>query len=119
VDASFRAFVHIIFRHLDRSQFQPLKADKKGKDRGVAGEDSMPIVLRIGGYRFGFFASDRSEPPHIHVRRGRKKVKFWLVPEVRLARNERFAQHELNELRRTVIAHRAYIIEKWHEFFDE
>jgi len=79
----------------------------------------MPIVLRIGAYRFGFFASDRSEPPHIHVRRERKKAKFWLVPKVHLARSERFARHELNELRRTVVEHRAYLLKKWHEFFDE
>ena len=36
----------------------------------------MPIVLRIGPYRFGFFASDIDEPPHVHVKRERFEAKF-------------------------------------------
>jgi hypothetical protein len=34
----------------------------------------MPIVLRIGPYRFFFYAGDRPEPPHIHVERERSEV---------------------------------------------
>jgi len=79
----------------------------------------MPIVLRIGPYRFGFFASDRGEPPHIHVRRERRRAKFWLVPEVEVARSQRFATHELNDLRRIVVQHRTYFLERWNEFFGE
>lgn len=83
-------------------------------ESGVA----MPIVLRIGPYQFGFFASDRQEPPHIHVRRGRSKAKFWLLPDVRLARSERMPRHELNAVSRSVNEHRALLLEKWHEFFN-
>ena len=79
----------------------------------------MPIVLRIGPHRFGFFASDRGEPPHIHVRRERRKAKFWLIPEVRVAYSERFRPHELNEVRRIVLEHRMYFLERWNEFFGE
>jgi hypothetical protein len=31
----------------------------------------MPTVLRIGPYRFFFYAGDRDEPPHVHVERGK------------------------------------------------
>jgi hypothetical protein len=31
-------------------------------------------------YRFFFVSLDRSEPPHIHVRRENKVAKFWLDP---------------------------------------
>ena len=79
----------------------------------------MPVVLRIGPYRFGFFAADRTEPPHIHVRRNRQKAKLWLTPEVRLASNERFPAHELNEIRRAVIENRELLLEKWNEFFSQ
>ena len=78
----------------------------------------MPVVLRVGPYQFQFFASHRTEPAHIHVRRERRKAKFWLEPAISLARNERFAPHELNELRRLVGKNRAFFLEKWHEFFN-
>jgi hypothetical protein len=77
----------------------------------------MPIVLRIGPYRFGFFASDSGEPPHIHVRRERRRAKFWLQPSVRLATSNRFAEHELNALRQVVIEHRDFFLEQWDDFF--
>ena len=38
----------------------------------------MPTVLRDGPYSFVFFSSDRGEPVHIHVKRERRVVKFWL-----------------------------------------
>ena len=40
----------------------------------------MPTVLREGPYRFFFYASDRVEPPHVHVRRENRVGKFWLDP---------------------------------------
>jgi hypothetical protein len=40
----------------------------------------MPTVLRIGPYRFFFYAGDRDEPPHIHVEREDKIAKCWLNP---------------------------------------
>ena len=47
----------------------------------------MPTVLRIGPYRFGFYASDRNEPSHVHVKRERKEAKFWIDPVVELEWN--------------------------------
>jgi hypothetical protein len=49
----------------------------------------MPTVLQDGPYNFIFFSSDQSEPPHIHVKRDRQIVKFWLTP-VSLANNRGF-----------------------------
>jgi hypothetical protein len=40
----------------------------------------MPTVLRVRSYRFFFVSLDRSEPPHIHVRRENMVAKFWLDP---------------------------------------
>jgi hypothetical protein len=78
----------------------------------------MPVVLRIGQFVFQFWASDRSEPPHVHVRAGRRKAKYWLVPEVRLARNQGFKPHELTVIRALVLEHSEFLLERWHEFFD-
>jgi hypothetical protein len=53
----------------------------------------MPTVLRIGPYRFFFYAGDRDEPAHVHVERESHKAKFWLDP-VRLEQSGGFRSHE-------------------------
>ena len=62
----------------------------------------MPVVLREGGYRFEFYASDSDEPPHIHVKKNGKHAKFWLDPVVLLAFGRRFRNHELTTVRKIV-----------------
>ena len=65
----------------------------------------MPTVLRIGPYRFFFFASDREEPPHVHVERDDAVAKYWLDP-VRLQRGVGFDRVELRRIHRLVEQHR-------------
>jgi hypothetical protein len=77
----------------------------------------MPIVLRVGSYAFGFFASDQSEPPHVHVTSERRSAKFWLEPVVSLQRAGRFRRHELLEIEKIIAEHRAELLEAWHDFF--
>ena len=76
----------------------------------------MPTVLEEGPFSFVFFSSDRGEPPHIHVKRDRRIVKFWLDPVV-LAKNRGFPGHELNHIARLVAQHEEVLLEAWHEFF--
>lgn len=78
----------------------------------------MPGVLRIGPYVFRFFAGDRGEPPHVHVKRDRAHAKFGLEPAVRLSFARGFAAHEANEVRRLVEEHRDFLLEQWHDFFE-
>jgi hypothetical protein len=40
----------------------------------------MPTVLRVGPFRFFFYAGDGAEPPHVHVERDDSEAKFWLDP---------------------------------------
>jgi hypothetical protein len=83
----------------------------------------MPTVLRVGPYRFFFYsdeyyASDRPEPPHIHVfaDSGRKSAKFWLEP-VSCARSSRFAPHELTRIQSLVQHHRTELLRAWDARF--
>lgn len=78
----------------------------------------MPTVLRIGPYRFFFYAGDRNEPVHVHVEREKHKAKFWLDP-VRLAQSGGFRSHELNRLQRLVQENERLFLEKWDEYFNE
>ncbi len=59
---------------------------------------SIQEKLRIGPYRFLFYASDGDEPIHIHVLRDDNMVKFWIKP-VRLAVNIGFSPKELREIK--------------------
>jgi hypothetical protein len=76
----------------------------------------MPIVLRIGSYSFGFYASDQDEPPHVHVRSQGKQAKLWLDP-VALQDAGRFKPHEMNEIIRMINEHRTQLMEAWRGFF--
>ena len=77
----------------------------------------MPIVLRRGQYRFGFYASDQNERPHVHVRKNGHQAKFWLVPVIDLEKNEGLRPHELNEAERIIIEEREFLLEEWNGFF--
>jgi hypothetical protein len=77
----------------------------------------MPVVMRDGPYQFLFFALDRDEPPHVHVKRDRQEAKFWLQPIVRLAKNAGFRPHELNDLERKIELNRDKLLESWNAFF--
>jgi hypothetical protein len=76
----------------------------------------MPTVLRDGPYAFSFFSSDRTEPPHIHVKRDAHICKYWLEP-VALAKNRGFPDHELNQIESLVNKHLTTLLEAWHDFF--
>jgi len=72
--------------------------------------------MRHRGYRLFFYSNEGREPPHVHVERPPREVKFWLAP-VELAKNIGFATHEVRRIRALVIANREYLWEVWHEFF--
>jgi hypothetical protein len=76
----------------------------------------MPTVLRIKGYRVGFFSADGDEPAHVHVSKAGNAAKFWLEP-VQLATNAGFGRHDLHEIYDVLAEHQQLLMEKWHEYF--
>jgi Domain of unknown function (DUF4160) len=77
----------------------------------------MPTVLRLGPYRFFFFANDAGEPPHVHVERDACVAKFWLAPP-RLQNNRGFSRKEGRAIRRILEDNQEMLMMKWEEFFD-
>jgi Domain of unknown function (DUF4160) len=73
----------------------------------------MPVVLRVGPYRFFWYSADRSEPAHVHVERDEKTAKFWLSP-LKLAENNRFALHELRRIEGIIRDHHDELMRKWN-----
>ncbi len=51
---------------------------------------------------------------HIHIRRDNQKAKFWIKP-LRIADNEGFAEHELNQIKAIIEENRTAIEEAWNE----
>ena len=76
----------------------------------------MPTVLRIGGFRFFFYAGDGGEPPHVHVESGDGEAKFWLAP-VLLERSHGLRKKEIQRVRKLAEEHEQRLMESWNDFF--
>ena len=77
----------------------------------------MPTVLRIGAFRFFFYANEGQEPAHIHVQANNKLAKFWLQ-SVNLASSVGFNAKQLNQLLGLVRENEALFLEAWNDFFN-
>lgn len=78
----------------------------------------MPTILRVGPYRFFFYAGDKDEPPHIHVERDDKIAKFWLDP-VRLQSSRGFGRAEIAKIHKIIEQNMAELMEAWDEYFSD
>jgi len=76
----------------------------------------MPTVLKIGPYRFFFYAGDKGEPKHIHVEHNERIAKFWLHP-VRLQRSGGFSRIEINRIVNIINQNHQQLLEAWHDYF--
>ena len=76
----------------------------------------MPTVLRVGPYRFFFYAGDRDEPQHVHIERDDRIAKFWLDP-IRLQSSGGLSRVEIARIERLVSDHREVLTEAWDEYF--
>jgi len=75
-----------------------------------------PTVFRYKNYRFLFFSREESRM-HIHVISPAGEAKFWIKPEIEVAKSVGFVEHELNDLA-DIINERIDEIEKsWRNHF--
>ena len=65
---------------------------------------------RESEYTFKIY-SNEEERLHIHVTHERCEAKYWLEPEVELAKNTGFSEHELNKIKK--------LVEKYADNFKE
>lgn len=75
-----------------------------------------PTVFRERGYRFFFFSREEARM-HVHVVSGDGEAKFWLEPEIVLARNYHYSRRQLNEIKSLVEVHRDELISTWQKHF--
>jgi hypothetical protein len=75
-----------------------------------------PTVFREGGFRFYFFS--REEPRmHVHVHAEDGEAKFWLEPQIELARNYGLTKNELSQAQRLIEEHEDVIRRAWNDHF--
>ena len=75
-----------------------------------------PTVFREKGYRFFFFS--REEPRlHVHVYCAEGEAKFWLEPQIELAKNYGLSRKQLKEVETIIETHYEEIKNAWRKTF--
>jgi hypothetical protein len=77
-----------------------------------------PTVFRESGFRF-FFFSREEERKHIHVHCGDGEAKFWLDPEIELAKNYGLSNQQLSKIEKIVREHKDELISAWNFHFSD
>lgn len=75
-----------------------------------------PTIFREDGYRYFFFSREESRM-HVHVRSSEGEAKFWLEPEILLAKNYRLTDSQLRKIERAIEEHFDELIEAWKKHF--
>lgn len=63
-----------------------------------------PTILREKGYRFYFFSREGSRR-HVHIICPDGEAKYWLEPEIELARNHKLSRVQLKEIENLIEVH--------------
>ncbi|NKB60900.1 MAG: DUF4160 domain-containing protein [Gammaproteobacteria bacterium] len=75
-----------------------------------------PTVFREGGYRF-FFFSREEERMHVHIISGDGEAKYWLEPEIELAKNHRYKRIQLKQIELMIEEHYDERTSAWRRHF--
>jgi hypothetical protein len=86
---------------------------------GSKGEDKMPTVLLLSGWRLFFYAGEGNEPIHIHCRKGGMECKYWLYREefeISEAYMYNMNSAAKREIRKIIFDHFESIEKAWDDF---
>lgn len=76
-----------------------------------------PTVFRDGPFRFFFFSREEARL-HIHVQSADGEAKFWVDPDIELARNHGLSEQDLNRIERLIEEHEKEIRDAWRDHFE-
>lgn len=75
-----------------------------------------PTVFREGPFRVYFFSREEMRM-HVHVATSDGEAKFWLEPEIALAKHHGLSDQVVNRARKMVEERRQEIIDAWNKHF--
>ena len=75
-----------------------------------------PTVFREKGYRFFFFSREESRV-HVHVQCADGEAKYWIEPEIELARNYRLSRQQLKQIEQLIEGHYDELTDAWRKHF--
>jgi len=75
-----------------------------------------PTVFKYKNYRFLFFSREESRI-HIHVTSPEGEAKFWIAPEISLAKSFGLSQKQITELKKVIEERENDIENAWEEHF--
>jgi len=75
-----------------------------------------PTILREKGYRFYFFSREVSRR-HVHVICPDGEAKYWLEPEIELAKNHKLSRVQLKEIENLIEVHYDEFKNAWEKHF--
>ena len=76
-----------------------------------------PTVFRDEGYRFFFFSREESRM-HVHIYCGDGEAKFWLEPQIELARNYNLSRQQLKNIEKIIEERQNEIRNAWTKYFN-
>ena len=76
-----------------------------------------PTIFREKGYRFFFFSREEKRM-HVHVYGGDGEAKFWLEPEIELARNYGLSRLQLKQIEEIIEDHYNELTSAWQKHFN-
>lgn len=75
-----------------------------------------PTIFREKGYRFFFFSREESRM-HVHVICSDGEAKYWLKPDIELAKNYHLSRPQLKEIEKLMEVHYNEIASAWKKYF--
>ncbi|MFO7883947.1 MAG: DUF4160 domain-containing protein [Desulfobacteraceae bacterium] len=66
-----------------------------------------PTLLREKGYRFFFFSREETRM-HVHIHCENGEAKFWLKPEIELAKNYRLSRFQLKQIEKIILGYQVF-----------
>jgi hypothetical protein len=77
-----------------------------------------PTLLKVKHYRFLFFSREEKRM-HVHIISSYGEAKYWLEPEISLAKNYNFNQSELNEIEQIIRENLERFKNEWQKHFKD
>jgi hypothetical protein len=75
-----------------------------------------PTVFREKGFRFFFFSREETRM-HVHVHCADGEAKFWLEPQIELAKNYKLSRLQLNNVEKMIEVHNEQLTSAWKNHF--